>query len=393
MSNREGNRHTRVTRAEHRRMEKKQKNAKRLRNLLIAAAVIGVLIFGVNRYIENMYGHGSEIKPDIRTAEELQGDVMNILVCGIDWDEGRTSQNTDVIMYVTLDIKGKKATAFQIPRDTYIGEDVRTGGTGKINAVFGKNGSEEPVMDLINVINKKLMLPVDHYVTLDMEAFIRMVDSIDGGLRMYVPYRIQLKDAYGGSNGEVIIEEPGWYYVSGQTAEQIVRNRNYPNSDIQRLEVQSYFYAAVIKYFMENLNVSDFIKIMNRFTSRITTDMHWTTVASIGQFGFSLKYEDMTIIKPSLHGYDVIPTGKTSASNVLVCEERQWADLLNEYCRPYQDQRTARELSMPNMPPSGEVVRDWGVTATTIQTIGDILGRSPADPLSPVQDAEERENP
>ncbi len=376
----ENNGHTRVTESEKRRRVKRRKRGKLIRNLLIAAAVIGVIAFGVNKYIEGLYEHGEEIKPDIRTAEDLREDVINILVCGIDWDEGRTSKNTDVIMYVTLDIKGKKATAFQIPRDTYIGDDVNTYGTGKINSVYGNNGSENPIMDLVKVVNDKLKLPVDHYVTLDMEGFIQMVDSIDGGLRMYVPYTIQLKDENGGPNGEVIIEEPGWYYVDGQTAEQIVRNRNYANADIQRLEVQGYFYAAVIKYFMENLNTSDFIKIMSRFTSQITTDMHWTTVASIGKFGFSLQYSDMTLVKPPLHGYDVIRTGKTTRSNVLICEEREWADLLNEYCRPYQEKKTARDLTMPYMPPRGEVVADYGVTARSIRTIADILGKSPEDP-------------
>lgn len=96
------------------------------------------VVFGANALINGMYQHGGKVDSDIRTADELKGDVMNILVCGIDWNEGRTSANTDVIMYVTLDIKSKKVSAFQIPRDTYIGEDVNTGNTGKINAVYGQ---------------------------------------------------------------------------------------------------------------------------------------------------------------------------------------------------------------------------------------------------------------
>ena len=133
--------HTYVTKSEQRRAAKKKKKAKTLRTFIIAAVCVLAVVFGANALINGMYQHGDKVDGDIRTADELKGDVINILVCGIDWNEGRTSANTDVIMYVTLDIKSKKVSAFQIPRDTYIGEDVNTGNTGKINAVYGKNGS------------------------------------------------------------------------------------------------------------------------------------------------------------------------------------------------------------------------------------------------------------
>ena len=116
---------------------------------------------------------------------------------------------------------------------------------------------------------------------------------------------------------------------------------------------------------------------MSRFTQYITTDMHWTKIASIAQFGFGVDYRDMTIIKPSLHGYNVIKTGNTSYTNVLVCEEENWAELLNEYCRPHQDSKSADQLKMPNQPPAGEVVRDHGATRPSVQTIADIMAKSP----------------
>ena len=369
------NKHTYVTKSEQRREAKKKKKAKTLRTFIIAAVCVFAVVFGANALINGMYQHGGKVDSDIRTADELKGDVMNILVCGIDWDEGRTSANTDVIMYVTLDIKSKKVSAFQIPRDTYIGEDVNTGNTGKINAVYGKNGSDNPIMDLAKTLNSKLNLSIDHYVTLDMDAFINVVNGIDGGLDMYVPCPITLKDKTTGRE-ETIIPEAGWYKVDGALAEQIVRNRNYPNADVYRLEVQRYFYAAVIKYFTENTSVSDFIKIMSRFTQYLTTDMDWKEIASIAQFGFSVDYNDMVLVKPELHGYDVIKTGKNSATNVIVPVEDNWAELLNTYCRPYQNESDGSVLQLPTRPPAGEVVRDYGITESSITTIGELLNNA-----------------
>lgn len=369
------NKHTYVTKSEQRRKAKKKKQAKTLRTFIIAAVCVLAVVFGANALINGMYQHGGKVDSDIRTADELKGDVMNILVCGIDWDEGRTSANTDVIMYVTLDIKSKKVSAFQIPRDTYIGDDVNTGNTGKINAVYGKNGSDNPIMDLAKTLNSKLNLSIDHYVTLDMDAFINVVNGIDGGLDMYVPCPITLKDKTTGRE-ETIIPEAGWYKVDGALAEQIVRNRNYANADLYRLEVQRYFYAAVIKYFTENTSISDFIKIMSRFTQYLTTDMDWTEIASIAQFGFSVDYNDMVLVKPQLHGYDVIKSGNSTATNVLVPVEENWAELLNTYCRPYQDASDESVLQLPTRPPAGEVVRDYGITEDSITTIGELLNNA-----------------
>ena len=208
-----------------------------------------------------------------------------------------------------------------------------------------------------------------------MDAFINVVNGIDGGLDMYVPCPITLKDKTTGRE-ETIIPQAGWYKVDGALAEQIVRNRNYPNADVYRLEVQRYFYAAVIKYFTENTSVSDFIKIMSRFTQYLTTDMDWKEIASIAQFGFSVDYNDMVLIKPELHGYDVIKTGKNSATNVIVPVEDNWAELLNTYCRPYQNESDGSVLQLPTRPPAGQVVRDYGITESSITTIGELLNNA-----------------
>ena len=62
---------------------------------------------------------------------------MRTRKCGVDYTDGRTSANTDTMLYVTLDVEGGKVSALQIPRDTYVGDDVKTGGSKKFNAVYG----------------------------------------------------------------------------------------------------------------------------------------------------------------------------------------------------------------------------------------------------------------
>jgi len=369
--------HSRVTENEKKRHRKAVKRNRLLAKIGIGVLIVAVIAFGVNKFIGNMYNSGGTIDEDIRTAEDLQDKVINVLVCGIDYEQGRDLGMTDVIMYVTMDVEANKVSALQIPRDVYIGDDVKTGGTKKINGVYAHGDEENQIMNLVKAINDKLALPVDHYVTLDMEAFVTMVNGIDWGFEMYVPCKVVLKDSVTGQE-TVKIPEAGWYTLSGEDVEQIVRNRNYPGSDTQRSEVQRYFYASLIKNFTENLTVSDFIKVMSRFTEYLTTDMHWTKIASMAKFGFGVDFNDMTLIKPATHGYNVIFEGRTNELNIQHFVKEDLADTLNEYFRPYQDPVPAEELEIPGAPPAGEVTRDWGVVAASETTIGGLLGNAPA---------------
>ena len=345
---------------------RKKKNPKiTLIACLVAICVVAVMIFAVDGAITGMYQEGEEVPVDLRTPEEIQDDVVNILVCGIDMEEGRDTYKTDVIIYVTMDIKSKTVKALQIPRDTFVGEPSKT---GKINGVYADGDNPNGIINLIETLNKRFGLTVDHYVTLDMEAFVDMVDWIDGGLDMYIPFPITIKDANG--NKETIIEEAGWHKVNGNLAAVIVRNRNYGGSDSTRLEVQSYFYASVIKYF-KDLGVNDMLKNLPRFTPYITTDMHWSRIAGLATEALSIEYADMAIIKPGIHGYD-IKTSRTGTQNLLIIPQEEWVELLNKHFRPYQEPVDTLVIDEID----GEIVRDWGATSITVTNIGDLLANA-----------------
>ncbi|MBP1551493.1 MAG: LCP family protein [Oscillospiraceae bacterium] len=342
---------------------RKKKNPKRtLIACLVAICIVAVMIFAVDGAIGNMYNEGEEIPENMQTAEEIKDDVVNILVCGVDMEEGRDTYKTDVIMYVTMDIKAGTVKALQIPRDTFVGEPSKT---GKINSVYSDGSHDNGIMNLVETLNQRFGLAVDHYATLDMEAFVEVVDWIEGGLEMYVPYPITIKD--GNGNQETIIKEAGWHYVNGETAEAIVRNRNYAGGDIQRMEVQSYFYASVIKYFKE-IGVSDSLKLLPRFTPYITTDMHWSRIAGLATEALNMDYSNMAIIKPGIHGYD-IRTKRNGVQNLLEIPQDEWLEIINKHFRPYQEPVEALHIDEIE----GEVVNDYGATGITVTNLGDLL--------------------
>ena len=336
---------------------KKKKNSnQKLKTCLIVIGIVVIAIFAIDKMISNMYNMGEIIPEDMRTDGKIDQDVVNVLVCGIDWDDSRTAKMTDVIVYATIDVKADKISLLQIPRDTFVGEPSKT---GKINGVYGGGDEDNQIMNVVKTLNERFGLAVDHYVTLDMQSFTILIDHLENGLNMYVPCPIILKD--GNGNQQTLYSEAGWYQVDGVTAEAILRNRNYPEGDVQRLEVQSAFYASILKHF-KDVGVVVTAQLVPTFAKFITTDMHWTRIVALATEALNMDFNNMQIIKPSVHGY--VADGQA----IVAVEEEEWLRILNENFHPYQEPVT--DIVTDDI---GEITQDYGVTNTTTQTIGAIL--------------------
>lgn len=203
---------------------------------------------------------------EIQTLEEYKGDVVNILVCGIDYEEGRAYSSdgsndgmTDMILYCQFDIKGGALRMLQIPRNSLVATQNRkiNLSNGKtyaatnyqINSVALSNGGD--IAALAEVIYDQYKLPIDYYVTIDMQALVEMVDNF-GGIEVYIPHDM----SFAGS-----VLKQGYRNLDGASAEFFVRCRHgegYANSDIDRLNMQRYFYAGLFKR-VRSMGVTDVI--------------------------------------------------------------------------------------------------------------------------------------
>ena len=100
--------------------------------LAVVALLSGVVVYAasmVTKVEDNLKPEedAPSITQEIQTLEEYKGDVVNILVCGIDYEEGRnysdSSSNdgmTDMILYCQFDIKGGALRMLQIPRNSLV---------------------------------------------------------------------------------------------------------------------------------------------------------------------------------------------------------------------------------------------------------------------------------
>ena len=313
--------------------------------LLLAGIGATIVYFYLDSQISE--GDAGQLTSAVQsTTPELKSKVVHYLVCGIDFDKddnGRDYSNglgmTDVIMYVTLDVEKGTLNILQIPRDTYVGKELPTGGTYRLNAIYSHGADEvNRISNLATVLSDDFALPVDHYVTINMDMFREMF-KILGGLEMYVPWDVA------DEKGNVIPQ--GTYFLDANHIEWILRQRKeYAQGDLKRLELQQYFYKAMFRTF-KSFPMSDVIKVMPTFITYVNTDMSVSDLISLAstfmqidssKIGFArcpggsiTRYSDITNENESCYGINV----------------ENLATLLNNYYRPYADPVPASALGLP----------------------------------------------
>ena len=351
--------------------------------MAVIAVVSGVVVYGVsmlNKVEDSLRPDDSTptIQEEVKTAEEYKGDVVNILVCGIDYEEGRNysdaSSNdgmTDMILYCQFDIKNGALHMLQIPRNSLVATKNRkvTLSNGKtysatnyqINSVALSNGGD--IAALAEVIYDQYKLPIDYYVTIDMQALVEMVDNF-GGIEVYIPHDM----SFAGS-----VLKQGYRNLDGASAEFFVRCRHgegYANSDIDRLNMQRYFYAGLFKR-VRSMGVTDVIaQLPLIFNNYIHTDMDLTTIAKM-LVSFT-RIDSANIMLAQTPVFMGVPNvGKTSSFDGYSCvvpDAGSIAELLNTYFRNYTGPVSAEEMNL--------VTNNWphgtASTSANVQFVGQL---------------------
>ena len=351
--------------------------------LAVLAVISGVVVYAVNmvnKVEDNLKPeeNATSLVEEIQTLEEYKGDVVNILVCGIDYEEGRAYSSdgsndgmTDMILYCQFDIKGGALRMLQIPRNSLVATQNRkiTLSNGKtyaatnyqINSVALSNGGD--IAALAEVIYDQYKLPIDYYVTIDMQALVEMVDNF-GGIEVYIPHDM----SFAGS-----VLKQGYRNLDGASAEFFVRCRHgegYANSDIDRLNMQRYFYAGLFKR-VRSMGVTDVIaQLPLIFNNYIHTDMDLTTIAKM-LVSFT-RIDSGNIMLAQTPVFMGVPNvGKTSSFDGYSCvvpDAGSIAELLNTYFRNYTGPVSAEEMNL--------VTNNWphgtASTSANVQFVGQL---------------------
>ena len=175
---------------------------------------------------------GSDSRAFVSTPEEAQA---------FGSPQADNGQRADTMMLVR--VTKDETIVRSLPRDLVVPDG--NGGTAQLNSFFDRGPAQ-----LIDAITANLGVTVDHYVQVDFQSFIKVVDAV-GGVPVEVPSRV--RDAFSG----LALEATGCRTLNGSHALAMVRSRHLEawdgnqwidksgRSDLDRIDRQQRFLSAL----------------------------------------------------------------------------------------------------------------------------------------------------
>ena len=336
--------------ASHKRRRRRRSGAEKLILALCIVLFCGMGVFGLYRCFVH--------PPEVPDEEPVQSETENeqdqteqvnkrqrkescytILVSGV--DDGNGGSDTNILVYI--DAKNKEINALSVPRDTLINTDWNV---PKFNASYNVGGVERLQKELGNLLG----IPVDFYVSVDLEGFVELVDAI-GGVWFDVPVNMNYDDP---TQNLHIHFEKGYQYLEGKDAVKVVRFRQnndgtgYPNGDLGRIETQQAFLTAVAKQMLDNLGsnpvqaVKDYA---NLFYKYVDTDLEVGELAWVGEQAFTCGMENIHFYTLPGEGANLHNMSFYGGSYYVVNPEETLA-LVNESFNPYDQDLTLDDMDI-----------------------------------------------
>lgn len=326
------------------RKTKRRKRRKKLKVVLSVFAAVFLLCIGAFAYLWNSSLFKNSTDSGSAGLDSSIGgtskDVVNILFIGLDSDVGReTNQLTDTILLASFNQKENKLNVLQIPRDTYIGSGYDK--TCKINALYS-SGNEEysGIEGLSKFIYDKIAVPIDHYATVTMEGFRKLIDDI-GGVTVDVPYPIDL---------DGVKLKAGTQTLDGNQAEKFIRQRHgegYAAGDIDRLKVQRIFMAALTQQILSTGKLK-LISALPGVVKEMSTDLTIGGITDLVNKISGLSQDDINFtMVPGESTY--VNTEAYGRQSVYSIHKQLLCDIVNSSFRDGLDQIEITDIKLPEI--------------------------------------------
>lgn len=235
--------------------------------------------------------------------------------------------NADTIMVAAYDTVNQQVGVVSIPRDTLV--EVPGQSIPKINASYR---GEQPAEHLKAVVSDLLGIPVDYYITVNINAFKAIVDAV-GGVDFYVPCDMDYDDPLQDLS---IHYTQGMYHLDGQQAMEVVRFRHNNDgtgyTDVGRARTQQQLLTALAKQVLSWSSVSRINQFLNIFATYVRSDLEINNMAWFATQALGLDTAN-GLSTATLPG-----DGSVTYQGVAWCyalEPQETLDIINRLLNPY----------------------------------------------------------
>ena len=266
----------------------------------------------------------------VPSGMERKEHFFTILLGGLDDENGGSDTN----LLVALDAENKTINVASLPRDTLL--DV-SWSVKKLNNAYHHGGFSQTMSE----VSRLLGIPVDYYVTVDLRAFVELVDEI-GGVDFDIPVDMDYDDPY---QDLQIHFEKGPRHLTGEEALQVVRWRQnndgtgYATADIGRIDTQQAFLTAMAQQTLQLSNWDKIPGMAEIFQKWVDTDLKLSYLIWIGEQALNIGSEGLTF-----HTLPGDGSGYYKGGSYYVLDPKATLEMINTYFNPYK-----RELTMDDM--------------------------------------------
>jgi LCP family protein required for cell wall assembly len=230
----------------------------------------------------------------------------NILIVGLDArpSDDNAIARTDTVMIMSVDPENSRISLFSVPRDVMI--DTPNYGKLPVNVIARNAEIDRPgtgITELMTSIENEFSINIDHYVRMDFDAVVEVVDAV-GGVEIDVPNRIVDNTYPTEDGGTMRIEfEPGTQFMDGETALIYSRTR-HSDDDYNRAGRQQQVIQAIVKKLLSPSGVVRSPAVLVAMLNNTDSDMsigHYLQVApGVALYGSGNSVEQLVLTREYL---------------------------------------------------------------------------------------------
>ena len=250
---------------------------------LVVIIAAGVYVFlQLQNTASKMYDSSFDsITSEFRDVEVSlsDGDAISVAIFGTDSDADRELQlrgdRSDTIIIVTLNPETDTGTIMSIPRDT----QTTIAGIGSIEKINHAHSYGGPTMAR-DTVEGFLEVPIDYFVSVDMDGFMRIVDELGG-------VTVTSNDTFSINNYHFQANQT--YNMYGEEALMYSRARKSAGSggDFGRQARQQQIIQAMGNEIVGINTVTNFNRILDVLGENVSTNVQFSEV-----YNLSTKYQD-----------------------------------------------------------------------------------------------------
>lgn len=265
------------------------------------------------------------IKNEPLPEEPPRENIYTFLVAGKD----KTSDSTDTIMLVRLDIGNKNIRILNIPRDTMLDTDRKS---KKINASYNIGGIEQFEKDVASLTG----FYVNRYVLFDIEGIEKVIDAI-GGVYIDIPRNMNYEDP---TQDLYIHLKKGYQHLDGKQAVNLARFRSYPEGDIDRIAMQQKLLIELAKQALKAENIIKIPELVGIINDNVKTDIDINEMLWLANEAKNIPLSGIET--------DMVPGVASTVNNLSywLPYENALLDLINNRYNPLDSPITVNDISI-----------------------------------------------